>query len=300
VVDQDLTGRRMIITGASAGIGLAAAAGLADRGAEVVLAVRNPDRGRAARDRILTGTPKATVEVGDLDLADLASVRAFADDQIRRGPVQVLINNAGISMVPRRTRTADGFELQAATNFLGHFVLSALLMPALARAGDSRVVSVSSAIARPLRSVDYAFNERGWYQPAVAYAQSKLACGIFALELDRRLKTARRPTISVLTHPGWVATELFAGQRDPLNRALNFFTDAMATPADQGAGCEIHAATAPELTGGEYIGPRWVSRGEPWIIRPTNLMSDPEAGRKLWQAAEDRTGVRFDISPDGR
>jgi NAD(P)-dependent dehydrogenase (short-subunit alcohol dehydrogenase family) len=285
----------MIITGASAGIGLGAATALAGRGAEVVLAVRNPERGRAAVERIRATVPQARLELADLDLAELASVRRFADVQLSRGPVHVLINNAGISMVPNRTITADGFELQAATNVLGHFVLTALLMPALQAAGDARVVSVSSLAARALPSVDYHFNERGWYQPGIAYAQSKLACGIFALELDRRLQAAGHRVISLLTHPGWAATELFAHQSDPINRAINFFTGALATPAEQGADCEVYAATAPELTGGEYIGPRWVSRGEPWIIRPRALMADPQVGRRWWQAAEQRTGVRFDL-----
>lgn len=295
MVEPDQQGRRMIITGASAGLGLAAATGLAARGADVVLAVRNPERGRAALERIRSRVPDARLEVGDLDLADLASVRRFADDQLSRGPVQVLINNAGISMVPKRTLTVDGFELQAATNVLGHFVLTALLLPALLEAGDSRVVSVSSIMARGVPKVDLEFNERGWYQPAMAYGQTKLACGIFALELDRRLKAAKQPTMSVLTHPGWAATDLFASQADPINRAINFATGALATPADEGAACAIHAATAPELTGGEYIGPRWVSRGEPWIIRPRRLMADPQTGRRWWQAAERRTGVSFDL-----
>lgn len=295
MTERDQQRRRMIITGASSGIGLGAATALAARGAQVVLAVRNPERGRTALERIRTRVPDAAVEVGDLDLADLGSVRRFADDQLSRGPLAVLINNAGVSMVPKRMITVDGFELQAATNVLGHFVLTALLLPALLAAGDSRVVSVSSLVARTVPSVDFDFNEKGRYQPAVAYAQSKLAVGIYAFELDRRLKAAGKPTISILTHPGWAATELFAHHDDPINRAINFFTGALATPADRGAECEVHAATAPDLTGGEYIGPRWVSRGEPWIIRPRPLMSDPETGRRWWQAAEQRTGVSFDL-----
>lgn len=295
MVEPDQQGRRMIVTGASGGIGLAAATGLAARGAEVVLAVRNQERGRAALDRIRSAVPDARVEVGELDLAELASVRRFADDQLSRGALHVLINNAGISMVPKRTITVDGLELQAATNVLGHFVLTALLLPALQEGADARVVSVSSLVARMVPSVDFSFNERGWYQPGLAYSQTKLACGIFALELDRRLKAANRPTISVLTHPGWAATDLFADHADPVNRAIHYFSGALATPAEEGAACEIHAATAPELTGGEYIGPRWVSRGEPWIIRPRPLMADPDVGRRWWQAAERRTGITVDL-----
>lgn len=296
MVDVDEQGRRMIITGASGGLGLATAKALAARGAVIVLAVRNPDRGRTAIDRIRTDVPDAQLELGELDLAELASVRRFADDQLARGPLHVLINNAGISNVPKRTITVDGFELQAATNVLGHFVLTAKLMPALLAGGDSRIVSVSSLAARAVPRVDFDFNEHGRYQAGLAYAQSKLACGIFALELDRRLKAANRQPMSVLTHPGWAATDLFARQADPANRVINYFTGALATPAAEGAACAIYAATAPELTGGEYVGPRWVSRGEPWIILPRKLMADPEVGHRWWQAAERRTGVTFDLA----
>lgn len=295
MVDADQQGRRMIITGASAGLGLATARALAARGAEVVLAVRNPDRGRAAVDRIRADVADARLEVAELDLAELASVRRFADDQLSRGPLHVLINNAGISNVSRRTFTADGFELQAATNVLGHFALTGLLLPALLAGGDARVVSVSSLVARAVPWVDFEFNEGGLYQGGFAYAQTKLACGIFALELDRRFKAANRQPMSVLAHPGWSATDLFARQADPVNRMINYFTGALATPAAEGADCQVYAATAPELTGGEYIGPRWVSRGEPWIILPRRLMADPEVGRRWWQAAVRRTGVSFDL-----
>lgn len=296
MVDADQQGRRMIITGASGGLGLAAAKALAARGAVVVLAVRSPERGRTAIDRIRTEVPDAQLELGELDLSELASVRRFADDQLARGPLQVLINNAGISNVPKRTFTADGFELQAATNVLGHFALTGLLMAALLAGGDSRVVSVSSLVARAAPRVDFDFNERGIYQAGLAYAQTKLACGIFALELDRLLKAANRQTMSMLSHPGWSATDLFARQTDPLNRVINYFTAALATPATEGADCEVYAATAPELTGGEYIGPRWVSRGTPWIIQPRKLMADAEIGRRWWRAAERRTGVSFDLA----
>lgn len=296
MVDVDQHGKRVIITGASGGLGLAAAKALAARGAIVVLAVRDRDRGMTAIDRIRTDLADAQLELGELDLAEQASVRRFADDQLGRGPLHVLINNAGISNVSKRTTTADGFELQAATNVLGHFALTGLLLPALQAGGDSRVVSVSSVVARTVPWVDYDFNEGGRYQAAFAYAQTKLACGIFALELDRLLKAANRQTISVLTHPGWAATDLFARQTDPLNRMINYFTAALATPASGGADCEVYAATASELTGGEYVGPRWVSRGEPWIIRPRRLMADPEVGRRWWQAAERRTGVTFDLA----
>ena len=296
MVDADQQGKRVIITGAGGGLGLAAAKALAARGATVVLAVRNRERGGMAIDRIRADVTDAQLELGELDLAEPASVRRFADDQLSRGPLHVLINNAGISNVAKRTITADGFELQAATNVLGHFALTGLLLPGLLAGGDSRIVSVSSLVARTVPRVDFDFNERGRYLAALAYAQTKLACGIFAFELDRLLKAANRQTMSVLTHPGWAATDLFARQTDPLNRVINYFTAALASSAADGAACEVYAATAPELTGGEYIGPRWVSRGEPWIIQSRRLMADPEVGERWWQAAQRRTGVSFELS----
>lgn len=295
MVDRDLTGRRMIVTGASSGLGLASAAALAGRGATVVLAVRNRERGRAAQRKITERLPDGRLEVADLDLSSMSSVAAFAEDQLDRGPVHGLINNAGISMVPRRTLTEDGFELVWATNYIGHFALTARLMPALLAAGDSRVVSISSITAHAPRTVDLSLGERGLYNGPMTYAQSKLGCAIFAMELDRRLKAARRQPISVLAHPGWADTELFEDQQNPVNRMIIHWGGVLATSAEEGAACQVYAATAPELTGGEYIGPRWVARGEPWVIRPRRLVTDVDAGRELWQATVDRIGIDLEL-----
>jgi NAD(P)-dependent dehydrogenase (short-subunit alcohol dehydrogenase family) len=282
---------RVIITGASSGLGLATAEALAAIGLTVVLAVRNADRGTAAARRIRERVPEARLEIADLDLARLSSVNTFVQDQLQRGPIRALINNAGISMVPRRTFTEDGFELQQATNFLGHFALTAQLLPGLRQSPDARVVSVTSLTAWAPRHVDLDFCATGRYRSSTAYAQSKLACAIFALELDRRLKIQGRPVASILTHPGWAATGLFSHHASVTNRSLHRLAARFAATAQAGAASQIHAAIAPGLRGGEFIGPRWLAQGVPHPIRPRRMMSEPAVGRAVWAAAEQATGV---------
>lgn len=285
---RDQRGRRVVITGASSGLGLASARQLAARGATVVLAVRNPDRGRAAADTIRTEVPDAELEIADLDVSSLASVRAFVAGQRDRA-VDVLINNAGISMVPNRRLTADGFEMQHATNVLGHFALVAGLLPALEQSAG-RVVWLSSVMAWVPRRVDPSFGLRGRYNPTWVYAQTKLACGALGLELDRRLKAAGSAVGSVLAHPGWSNTALFAAQQGFVPETLHRLGSPLASDVEDGAASQVYAATAPELSGGEYIGPRWVGRGVPWRIRPRRLMAAPASGRTLWAAAVQATG----------
>ncbi|QDP98363.1 SDR family NAD(P)-dependent oxidoreductase [Microlunatus elymi] len=295
---HDLAGRRILITGASGGLGLASAEQLAARGAQIVLAVRNRERGKAAEQRIRMTVQHAALEIADLDLADQSSVDAFAQDQLRRGPLDALINNAGTSMVPRRTLTSDGFELQHATNLLGHFRLTALMMPALEqRAG--RVVWLSSVVAWAPRRIDPSLGLAGHYNPSLVYAQSKLACGAIGLELDRRLRAAESAVSSVIAHPGWSNTGLFAQHPGFIPRLLHRTGAPLGSTAADGARSQVHAAVSPEVNGGDYIGPRWVGRGTPWKVRPRRLMSDPQSGLRLWTAAERVTGVSFPI-PDER
>ncbi|SDS89804.1 SDR family NAD(P)-dependent oxidoreductase [Microlunatus soli] len=286
---RDQQGKRILITGASSGLGLASAEQLAARGAQVVLAVRNRERGQAAAARIRAAVPDAELEIADLDLSLQSSVRAFVDDQRGRDRLDVLINNAGISMVRERTLTDDGFELQHATNVLGHFSLVAGLLPALERS-NGRVVWLSSVMAWVPRRVDPSFGLRGPYNPTLAYSQTKLSCGVLGLELDRRLRAAGSSVASVLAHPGWSNTGLFAGQRGAIPKALHRLGAPLGSTAQDGARSQVFAATAA-LQGGEYIGPRWVGRGEPWQVRPRRLASDPTSGDILWPAAERATGT---------
>ncbi len=292
----DLAGRRVLVTGANTGLGLATVEALAARGADVVMAVRDLDRGRAALESVRDRVPGARPALARLDLASLASIREFAAEQGDRAPVDVLVNNAGVSMTPRRTLTEDGFELQMGTNYVGHFALTALLLPALQRGERGRVVSISSMAAWLPRSMGAGLGEGGRYHREIAYARSKLACGIFGIELDRRLKIAGSQVSSVVAHPGWVRTELFGRSSDRLSGAIHWFTSRLAAPAAVGARSQVYAATAPELTGGEFVGPRAVSHGRPELVRAPGLMTDPQVADELWRATEERTGVRFDIT----
>lgn len=291
---KDQRGKRIVVTGASAGLGLASAEQLAARGAQVVLAVRNFERGQAAVDRIRSVVPDADLEIADLDLANQSSVRAFIDDQRQRTPLDVLINNAGISMVQQRTLTDDGFELQHATNVLGHFTLTAGLLPMLERS-NGRVVWLSSVMAWVPRRVDPSFGLRGRYNPTWIYSQTKLSCGVLGIELDRRLRADGSSVASVLAHPGWSNTGLFADQRGFIPETLHRLGAPFGSAAQDGARSQVYAATSPDLRGGEYIGPRWVGRGEPWQVHPRRLVTDPLSGSILWPAAERATGASLPL-----
>lgn len=291
--DQDQQGRRIVITGANSGLGLATTKRLAARGATVVMAVRNRDRGERAAVAIRAEVADAKLEISLLDLADQESIRRFADDQSSRGPVHALINNAGVAMTSGRQHTRDGYELQMGTNFLGHFVLAARMHDVLRTAEQPRLVSLSSVAAWFAGRLDPRLCEHGRYLTSRAYAQSKLAVAIFGFELDRRLKAAGSPIASVVAHPGWSGTALFDHlSQNPLHRAA----DRLASPPQEGARPVLHAATSPDLVGGEFIGPWWVGRGRPRRVRRSPQMANQTLGRLLWQAAEARTGVEFRIA----
>ncbi len=280
-----MTGRTVVITGANSGIGRAAARALAARDARVVLAVRNADKGREAA----AGMP-GHVEVRQLDLADLASVRAFAEDFT--GPVDVLINNAGI-MVPPFSRTADGFELQFGTNHLGHFALTNLLLPRI----RERVVTVSSGGHRVGR-VD--FDDLNWerkpYRAMPAYAQSKLANLLFTAELQRRLAELGAAVIATAAHPGMAATNLLkpGGRHRARDLTLRAMVDLFAQSDDDGALPTLYAAVA-DVPGDSYVGPSGFleGRGAPKLVGRSARAHDAEAARRLWEVSEELTGVAF-------
>jgi NAD(P)-dependent dehydrogenase (short-subunit alcohol dehydrogenase family) len=295
----DLSGAVMIITGANSGIGYEAALALAKRKADVVLACRNQDKGRAAADRIRQEAPTARLEVMPLDLSDLSSVHAFADG-FREGHSQlnVLVNNAGVMALPKRS-TADGFEMQLGTNHLGHFALTGQLLDILLATPGSRVVNVSS-IAHKFGAIR--FHDLQWeksYSKWGAYGQSKLANLLFTHELDRRLKDAGSDTISVACHPGWAATNLQeAGPKmegSKLMERLSAWGNSMlAQDASAGALPTVFAAVEP-LTGNEYVGPTRMMgwHGSPEIIEPASKARAPEAAARLWNESERLTGVRY-------
>ncbi|MEZ5117368.1 MAG: oxidoreductase [Candidatus Nanopelagicales bacterium] len=295
----DLAGRRAVVTGASSGIGLEAAAELAGHGAEVTLAVRDAARGAAAAEEITRRFPGARVEVGLLDLADLGSVRAFARDwpAAHPGGLDLLVNNAGVMAIPRR-ESADGYELQLATNHLGHVALTLALLPALAERPGSRVVTVSSGAHRFGRIRFDDLMGLTSYSPWAAYGQSKLANLLFAFELQRRLEAAGLPVSSMAAHPGYAATNLQAvGPRMVGSRvreaAMGVANRVLAQSAAMGALPTLYAATEPGLPGGSYVGPDGFAeqRGHPRVVRASAAAYDEDAARRLWDVSLELTGA---------
>jgi NAD(P)-dependent dehydrogenase (short-subunit alcohol dehydrogenase family) len=296
----ELGGKVALVTGANSGIGLEAALGLARRGACVVLACRDPDRARAAREHIEREVPGARVETLALDLASLVSVRQaaqrFADSHER---LDILCNNAGVMAIPR-TLTADGFEMQLGVNHFGHFALTGLLLGPLLSSAGARVVSVSSLTHRRGRirfdDLDGALRYQQWE----AYCQSKLANLLFAYELSRRFQAARVQAISVACHPGYANTNL--QQVGPALRGsrigVAFFRVSnalLAQPARKGAWPTLFAATSADVHGGDYIGPSGPGElaGAPQKVRSTRASHDPETAQRLWKISVERTGVDY-------
>ncbi|MFD1032330.1 oxidoreductase [Metaplanococcus flavidus] len=295
---QDLAGNTAIITGANSGIGLEAAKVLAGKGMLVILAVRNTSKGTIARKEILTIHPEANIEIRLLDVADLASVRSFASGVLRDfGSLDLLVNNAGV-MMPPFSKTTDGFEMQFGSNHLGHFALTALLLPLLNRTPDSRVVTIGSlAHSRGAIDFDNLDGSKG-YKAKKFYNQSKLANMLFALELDRRLKRHGYQTISVACHPGVSATNIFKlGNRDAPLLLRKLANRYYLQPPAIGALATVYAALDPKLQGGEYIGPDGPGRrkGYPVLETPNSSALDEEVAKRLWQVSEELTGIKFNF-----
>lgn len=292
-------GRTFVVTGANSGIGLEVSRMLAAKGAHVVMACRSRERGEAALEHLQARVPDASAEVMDLDLADLDSVRAFADAiGGRDGPLHGLLNNAGVMAIPRRT-TAQGFEMQLGVNHLGHFALTGRLMPRLAAAEAARIVSVSSG-AHQMGRIHFEdlMLERS-YGRWKAYAQSKLANLLFTRELTRRLPS-RYPAVRALAcHPGYAATELQGRSGNRLEDALlkGFANRFLAQDAAMGALATLRAATDPELPAGVYVGPRGLggARGYPKICQPSSAARDDGAAERLWSASVELTGVDYGL-----
>jgi NAD(P)-dependent dehydrogenase (short-subunit alcohol dehydrogenase family) len=293
-------GRRIVITGANSGTGLEATRRLVAAGAEVVMAVRSLAKGEAARDEVLAETPTARLEVRQLDLADLASVRAFAVAELADPrPLHVLVNNAGVMAPPERFETVDGFELQLGTNYLGPFALTELLLPKLLASGADgadapRVVTMSSLVAGYGRiHLDDLNGVRRTYQPFREYGQSKLADLLLATQLATLAAERGWSLRSIGAHPGWTRTNLqTAGanlgretQRQPTERAP-FYTQEV----DIGTEPLLHAIADPSATNGSYYGPRYrfVGRTRRVGLPLSARRSDPAA---LWAAAERLTGT---------
>jgi NAD(P)-dependent dehydrogenase (short-subunit alcohol dehydrogenase family) len=292
----DQSGRVAVVTGANSGLGLATARELARAGASVVLACRSTEKGRDAASSIATAVPGADVSPGVLDLADLASVRAFAATAPAR--LDLLINNAGIMAAPRRL-TKDGFESQFGTNHLGHFALTGLLLPALLKATTPCVVTVSSHLhRRGTMRFDDLQGERE-YDRWGAYGQSKLANLMFCFELQRRAIEADAPLRSLAAHPGYASTNLqFAATDRFYEKAVGWVGNRVfAQSADMGALPTLYAATAPDLPGGTFVGPggRGETRGHPKVVTAAGKAYDEQAWSRLWEVSEELTGVHYEF-----
>jgi NAD(P)-dependent dehydrogenase (short-subunit alcohol dehydrogenase family) len=299
-----LSGKRAVVTGASDGVGLGIARRLAAAGAEVVMPVRNTDKGEAAIALIRQQVPGARISLRALDLSALDSVASLgATLQHENQPIHLLINNAGVMTPPSRQTTADGFELQFGTNHLGHFALVAHLMPML-RAGRARVVSQISVAANQGAINWPDLNWEKSYDGMRAYSQSKLALGLFGLELSRRSRAGGWGLTSNLSHPGVAPTNLLAAQshlgrsRPTMGRRL---IGAMSRAgillgtADSAALPALYAATAPDARDGGFSGPSGPGHlgGAPAEQKLYSRLLGEDDARRLWQASEELTKVSF-------
>lgn len=299
-----LDGRIAVVTGANSGLGLETCVGLAAAGATTVMACRNPAKARAAVEEVRRRVPDAKLELMALDLADLSAVRGFAAAFAAKHPrLDILCNNAGVMTLPYQ-KTRDGFEMLFGTNHLGHFALTGLLLEPLRAAPGARVVTLSSIAARsgrlPLDDLNW---ERRRYSKSGAYAQSKLANLVFALELDRRLRKAGFGVLSAAAHPGYAATNIgfgSAGGRATLARRVWHWLIALgnvllAQPAAMGALPTLYAACAADVQGGDYIGPDGFIqfRGHPVKVKHHQRAADEATARRLWELSEQMTGVRY-------
>jgi protochlorophyllide reductase len=299
-----LSSRTVLVTGATSGLGLASACGLASRGARVLVAGRDETRtAEAVRQAQAAAALGGSAEPLALDLASLASISAAAQDVAQRTEaLDVLMNNAGI-MAPPYGRTQDGFETQIGTNHLGHFALTAGLLPLLQQAPAPRVVTVSSAAHRmgQLDPDDLQW-ERRRYQAWPAYGASKLANLLFTSEMQRRADAAGSPLLAVAAHPGWSATNLqLAGPRiahNPIGRAATRLANAVVgQSAADGALPQLYAATMPDVRGDEYLGPDGFaeSRGGPTRVGRSGAARDADLARRLWERSEELTATTLSL-----
>jgi NAD(P)-dependent dehydrogenase (short-subunit alcohol dehydrogenase family) len=293
----DQTGRVAVITGANTGLGYETAAALAAKGAHVVLAVRNLDKGKDAVALISERSPNVDVALQELDLTSLESIRAAAE-QLRSDydRIDLLINNAGVMYTPKST-TKDGFELQFGTNHLGHFAFTGLLLDRLLPVAGSRVVTVSSVGHRIL--ADIHFDDLQWehrYNRVAAYGQAKLANLLFTYELQRLL-APHGATIAAAAHPGMSDTELMRNMPAPLITAFERVAPLVAQDPAMGALPTLRAATDPTVLGGQYYGPAGFAqtRGYPKIVGSSKKSHDVDRQRRLWTVSEQLTGVVYPV-----
>lgn len=300
----DLTGRRALVTGVTSGLGQKTVLELARHGAEVLMAARNPAKLEAAIAGVLEEVPAAVLKPLAIDVSDLSSVRRAAQQAAEHGPLHLLVNNAGVLGTPYQ-RTADGFELQMATNYFGPFALTGLLWDRLVESGDGRVVMIGSQAHRAARKppLEDPRTDDGRYGRWRAYAKSKLADLMFVQELDRRSRRQHLPVRGLAAHPGYAATSLMGTGRNVGNTAQRMRRSATVwqsafelagQSAELGALPILMSATA-DLPGSTYVGPGgpMQMRGHPRIVGMSRVARDPESQRRLWEISEVATGVHF-------
>jgi NAD(P)-dependent dehydrogenase (short-subunit alcohol dehydrogenase family) len=294
----DQSGRVAVVTGANTGLGYWTAAALADKGAQVVLAVRNLDKGENAVTQIRAKSPNANVALQRLDLTSLDAIREAAEELKAEHPrIDLLINNAGVMYTDKDT-TKDGFELQFGTNHLGHFAFTGLLLEALLPVEGSRVVTVSSIGHRILAKIH--FDDLQWehsYNRVRAYGQSKLANLMFTYELQRRLAHKGAPTVALAAHPGGSDTELTRNIPSLLKPAVDVVWPLFSQSAEMGALPTLRAATDPAARGGQYYGPDGIGeqRGHPKVVRSSTQSHDEAQQQRLWEVSEELTGVTYPV-----
>ena len=298
----DLTGRVALVTGANSGIGYEVTRVLADHGAHVIMACRDAQRAARARDKLESQLVRSSLELLDLDLSDLGSIRAAAERALtQHARLDLLINNVGVMGTPYR-QTADGFELQMATNHLGHFALTGLLLDRLVTTERSRIVTVSSHMHRVgrLRADDLATSKghNSWIQ----YGTTKLANLLFVAELSRRLEAGGFRTSALAAHPGWTRSNLAgsgaASSKSRVKRRLGRTAGAsLGQSAAGGALPVLCAATSSHVHNGQYIGPggAFGMYGPPRVARPSRRARDMNMAARLWEASEELTGVRYSV-----
>lgn len=305
VAVPNLRGTIAVVTGATSGVGLGLATRLSAAGADVIMAIRNRAKGERAVTHILSTVPDAKLTLKELDLASLASVAALGEELNAEGrPIDILVNNAAVIQQPRREITADGFELQFATNHLGHFALTGHLLPLLRAAPSPRVVTVSAMAARFGR---IRFDDLQWardYSPMRAYAQSKLANVMFARELNRRSSHAGWGVLSNAAHPGFSKPDPQFGRQSPTGSSSNQRLSTiglkvmtfMSQEFDEGIKPALYAATSPQAAGGAFYGPRGFLEATGGGVQdakiPTRANDEADA-RRLWEISEQHTRVAF-------
>jgi len=294
----DQSGRVAVVTGANTGLGYWTAEMLADKGAHVVLAVRNLDKGKDAVEAITAKSPKADVALQQLDLTSLDDIRKAAEElRAAHERIDLLINNAGVMYTDKAT-TKDGFELQFGTNHLGHFAFTGLLLDRLLPVQGSRVVTVSSVGHRIIAKIH--FDDLQWersYNRVAAYGQAKLANLMFTYELQRRLAAKGAPTVALAAHPGGSDTELTRNIPRLLKPVVDVVWSTFTQSAEMGALPTVRAATDPSAQGGQYYGPDGLGeqRGYPKVVKSSKQSHDEAIQRRLWTVSEELTGVTYPV-----